>query len=409
MSFALSWKLFKSYLLAYLISSLVFSLIVFIRLTFALNTMLLNVVLYDVYYYVMPSIAIFFLLDLFGKSKPKEARKWQRFSLIVVPIVFVIAFSYLLFVVDSCFSIPFSNVIFPLILLPVTHLYFRSKVSGEEKPSRWMMFAILVIILLTPYVLAFSGFNLAISAIGTATNEGERAKLASEYVRVITTSFWGLGGIEGGYISAHRALRGSYLDFQKFLMAGVGSCGEMARATKVFLDSLGVDSRLVGFVGEDHMFVEVKLNGSWFVLDPGYQLNLMTREERGSKRLSEIGGLSYVVAYTEHGLVELTQEYVKTDKIVIRVTNDGEPVANAKITLAHIFMGNMIWLPEFYSNTNGILELKIGPLSYNNSAIEPAEPYYWIYVNGQNTGFRVDSAGSGKVTYIEIELTSIVR
>lgn len=84
-------------------------------------------------------------------------------------------------------------------------------------------------------------------------------------------------------------------------------------------------------------------------------------------------------------------------------------MANAKITLAHIFMGNMIWLPEFYSNTNGILELKIGPLSYNNSAIEPAEPYYWIYVNGQNTGFRVDSAGSGKVTYIEIELTSIVR
>lgn len=88
MSFALSWKLF----------------IVFIRLTFALNMMLLNVVLYDVYYYVMPSIAIFFLLDLFGKSKPKEARKWQRISLIVVPTVFVIASSYLLFVVDSCFS-----------------------------------------------------------------------------------------------------------------------------------------------------------------------------------------------------------------------------------------------------------------------------------------------------------------
>jgi len=37
----------------------------------------------------------------------------------------------------------------------------------------------------------------------------------------------------------------------------------------------------------------------------------------------------------------------------------------------------MIWLPEFYSNASGILELKIGSLSYNNSAIEPAEPYYW--------------------------------
>jgi len=276
-----------------------------------------------------------------------------------------------------------------------------------RKLAKCIVIAILSLILITPYVSAFLGLNYAISVIKAIGNENDRARFVSQYIRAITISFWGLQGLERKYVSFHRALRGSCLDFQKFLMNGVGSCGEMTRATKVLLDDLGIESRLVSFAGEDHMFVEVKINGKWLVLDPGYQLNLITRDERGTKRLEEIGGLSYVVGYTDQGFVELTQQYVSTDKIVIKVLNDGEPIANAKIVLKHIFMGHEQSLPEFYSDINGVVEINLGPLSYNNSKIEPAEPYYWIYVNGRNTHFKVSSTGSGKTTHIEVDLTCL--
>jgi hypothetical protein len=198
-------------------------------------------------------------------------------------------------------------------------------------------------------------------------------------------------------------------DFAKFLMVGVGSCGEMARAAKTLFDNLGLESRLVSFPGEDHMFVEVKLDGTWLVIDPGYRLNLITREARGSKRLEDIGGLSYVVAYTDQGLIELTPYYVATDRIVIRVTDNGEPIANARVVLSHTFMGNKMSLPEFHSNVNGTVELNLGPLTYNNSEIEPVEPYYWIYINDQNTKLKVNSTGSGKSIYIEVEMADILE
>jgi len=294
---------------------------------------------------------------------------------------------------------------FPLIL-PAACLFFRSEIS-KVKVSKYILIAILTFILFTPYVSAFLGLNHIVSTIKAIENEKYEAQLVSQYIRAITISFWGLQGLERKYVSFHRALRGSCLDFQKFVMVGVGSCGEMARATKVLLDDLGIESRLVSFAGEDHMFVEVRINGKWLVLDPGYQLNLITRDERGTKRLEEIGGLSYVVGYTDQGFVELTQQYVCTDKIVIKVLNDGEPIANAKIVLKHIFMGHEQCLPEFYSDVNGVIQLNLGPLSYNNSKVEPAEPYYWIYVNGRNTHLKVSSTGSGKTTHIEVDLTCL--
>ena len=404
MSFQSIWRYFKFYLFGYLITSLIFSLINYTKLAFLLNITLLNILLYDIYYYVMPSVAIIFLLVLLDNSNPNTSSIRRLYSLVALSL-WLIAFSVLFFV-DSCLNIPYCNVTFPLIL-PVVCSFFKPKISSMRKLAKYMVIAILSLILITPYVSAFLGLNYAISVIKAIGNENDRARFVSQYIRAITISFWGLQGLERKYVSFHRALRGSCLDFQKFLMVGVGSCGEMARATKLLLDDLGIESRLVSFAGEDHMFVEVRINDKWLVLDPGYQLNLITRDERGTKRLEEIGGLSYVVGYTNRGFVELTQQYVSTDKIVIKVLNDGEPIANAKIVLKHIFMGHEQSLPEFYSDINGVVEINLGPLSYNNSKIEPAEPYYWIYVNGRNTHLKVSSTGSGKTTYIEVDLTCL--
>jgi len=394
----------RSYLLAYLVVSLLFSLTVFVRLVFALNMEFLNIILYDVYYYVMPSIAILILLALLRKPESKKLAKWESYVFVMASTFFIAVVSWCLLHIDYIFNTPLSYTVFLLIPVSMTCLYFKGKVSEDRLLSKKIAAFSLAFVILMPYTVVFLGVNSNLSVVRAAQSETERIEFVSDYVCAVTTSFWELKGFEKQYFILHRASS----DFLKFLLVGVGSCGEMAHATKALFDNLDLESRVVSFAGEDHMFVEVKLNGTWAVVDPGYQLNLVTREERGSRRLKELGGLSYVVAYTSHGLIELTQYYVKTDRIVIRVMDDGEPIANARIVLRHTFMGNEISLPEFRSDANGTIELNLGPMAYNNSKIEPAEPYYWIYVNDQNTKVKVESTGSGKFIYIQVDLAVVL-
>jgi hypothetical protein len=200
------------------------------------------------------------------------------------------------------------------------------------------------------------------------------------------------------YVSFHRA-EGDYL---KYLILGVGACGEMAKATKSALGFLGLESRLVDFPGEDHMFVEVRINATWLVVDPGYRLNLLTREERGNLRLQELGGLSYAFAHTENGFIELTSEYTMTDSVLVRVTRHGEPLSNARVILQHKFMGSIRKLPPFHTNTNGTVTFHLGPMMYDEASIEPVG--YWIYVDEIDTGHNVTSSGTGDLHCIEIDL-----
>jgi hypothetical protein len=388
----------KSYLLLYLWFSLLLSLVIFLKLLFASSMGLFNIVLYDIYYYVMPSIAIFTFI--FVRYKSEMQTRWQRLANAIIWVSCVILVSLLLLLIDCCFNNPFSYIVFPLVAIFVLCFHLKKSESKGKLLSKKMVATVLSIVILMPYAVAFLGFNSALSGMRAMQNENDRVEFVSEFVHSITTSFWGLRGLKREYSVLHRASS----DFLKFLMVGVGSCGEMAHATKAFLDNLDLESRVVSFPGEDHMFVEVKLNGTWLVVDPGYGLNLVTREERGSKRLRELGGLSYVVAYTDQGPIEVTKHYVTTDQIIIRVTDGEVPIANARVILKHTFMGNTRSLPEFYSDANGTVKLSLGPLTYNNSKIEPVEPHYWIWVNNRNTNLKVSSTGSGKSVLIELNL-----
>jgi len=53
--------------------------------------------------------------------------------------------------------------------------------------------------------------------------------------------------------------------FQKW-----GSCGEYAIATAYLLDKLGFETRIARFDNIDHSWAEMKLNNSWFIVDPWY-------------------------------------------------------------------------------------------------------------------------------------------
>jgi len=228
-------------------------------------------------------------------------------------------------------------------------------------------------------------------------NNYDKIEFISDYVLDAHTSFWGFGS---AYYVPHR-VGGNFL---KFLLVGVCGCGDLAYSTISFIDFLDLESRPVSFVGEDHMFVEVFLDDHWLVVDPGYSMTLVTQEERGLARLKEIGGLSYVVANPDDNPIDLTDYYVTTDQIIIQILSNGEPITNAEVTLKHTFHGSTFNLPSFNSDDNGTVTINLGPTEYSNPAIQPAEPFYWVFVNGKNTSTTVNSSGSGKSTLIEIDL-----
>ena len=125
--------------------------------------------------------------------------------------------------------------------------------------------------------------------------------------------------------------------------------------------------------------------------------------------------ISYVAAYLENGFVELTPEYVKTDTIIIRVTQDGEPLAGASVVLAHTLItdGNSRTqeLPgnglTFQTDTNGTVTLHMGQIEedvYIRSFIE-TQPFYRVQVNGNPTPLEVISTGTGITTELEIDIT----
>lgn len=386
----------KWYLLIYLATSAMLSLVVALRLILFLKLWILNILFYDLYYHVFPAVAVLYIIWIRFKSE-KLSDYPSSVWVVIAFISFWVFFSF-----DCCFNSPLSYTVFPITTVFLMFLYLNSRKTESVLLSKKVIALSLIMILSMPYVVTMFGFRSVLS-VAEAASDADKVELVSDYVRFVTTSFWGLRGVERGYVSIHRASS----DLLKFLIVGAGSCGEMAHATKAFLDNLNMESRLVSFPGEDHVFVEVKMQGDWLVVDPGYGLNLVTREERGLKRCKNIGGLSYVVAYTDQGLVELTQHYVTTDRIVVRILDNGEPTALAKVMFQHTFMGSRRSLPEFFTDSNGTVELSLGPLTYNNSKIEPAEPYYWIFVNGKNTKLKATSTGSGKLTFIELDVAEI--
>lgn len=54
------------------------------------------------------------------------------------------------------------------------------------------------------------------------------------------------------------------------LWQGWGSCGQRAIVTAYLLHRLGYDVRLAKFTDVDHMWAEVLINGTWYIVDPWY-------------------------------------------------------------------------------------------------------------------------------------------
>jgi len=95
--------------------------------------------------------------------------------------------------------------------------------------------------------------------------------------------------------------------FQKW-----GFCGEYAIATAYLLDKLGFETRIARFDNIDHSWAEVKLNNSWFIVDPWYigkryENELLVPASKLSSLFPE--GLNVIVAYFNGTEVNTSKEH----------------------------------------------------------------------------------------------------
>ena len=379
----------------YVCCSLILSVSIFLRFQIPLEPIKwVNTATYFLTYYIVPALTFFWILCRFFTSL-KGSRRLYIFKAYI--FLALASFFYLLIIFPPILGQP--SIIFGYQIFVPDYLFFwipiplmllvYSKKAIKTIWSRKTIASALMVAVLMPNIVALTCFSIELSAAPSIISNSSRVSSISQRVFDTMLTTW--------FLRAQN-------DFWKFLMVGTGQCGEMSTATMSYLSKLDIEARKVGLPGENHEFVEVKLNGSWWVVDPGYYRGeIITRQERANRRIDDVGAISYVVAYVDSSFIELTQEYVPTDTIIIKVTLGGEQLVNAQVVLKHLFMNNEWSLPPLYTDGNGTVALHLGALNYNSKANE-VEPFFWVYVNGQNTGRNVTSTGTGQTHLVEIDL-----
>ena len=189
-----------------------------------------------------------------------------------------------------------------------------------------------------------------------------------------------------------------------FFIGGMGRCEKMAHAESFMLNLIGIRSQVVSLVGEDHSFVEVYVAGQWMASDPGYGYHLNTTVERGAARLAEFGGLSFVLVEGTAPPEFVTDRYVLTDTIVIRVLKNGVAYAGGSLLLKHEFRGFQLNPIQVPLDGNGTVILKMGSMQYNSNA-GSTDSFYSIWVDDKDVNQTVISYGMNRTVTIAISLT----
>lgn len=358
-----------------------------------------NIVLYVLAYYVAPvAISTWLVTSALSRKSDSNVKRWA-FEIIMI------AFFGVFFCALSAVLPNYLTAAVPFSLIFVAYLWKSSSLFKTRKLPGFVLAVVFVVSLFLPFVGASVGYNCVINQALSIPDREKQITFIANTGLAIT-----------GNVAVTVGVGRSYDDFFKFLLSGGGACGEMSMWEMETLKKLGFDARKVVLPGEDHAFVEVKINGTWKVVDPGYSMILVSRTERAERRVQEAGTISYVVAYLENGFVELTPQYVKTDTIIIRVTQDGEPLVGASVTLVHTLItdgdSRRQELPgngfAFHTDINGTVTLHLGRIGenvYNGSFVE-TDPYYLVYVNGKPTSppLKVTSTGTGIIKEMETEV-----
>jgi hypothetical protein len=391
-------------LIGWFITSAVLSAVILLKFYFIGISWIvtLDIILYLVVYFVFPIIFFYGLVPFF--SSPNEQFKtqiWRSIGLIVLFFVF-----FIFWICATVFRIipDYITCTLPLSLLIIAYYKNSQSKRKHKRQTVAMLIVIFAVLLVLPYFTAYQGYSVLIDSAKSSDNQ-------PAYISQSTMQ------LTGNIYLLQNLVRGNFMsrnDLSKFLMSGAGECGETAMLEQDNFKKLGFDTMEVSFPGEDHAFVEVKINSTWQVIDPGYSMTLVSREYRSSARINETGTISYVTGNSNGSFVELTQDYVSTDTIALRVTNGNTPVKDASVNLVHqLRYGSSSYavaVPgdnfSFHTDSNGTIIIHLGKICEGAYSPEFAktDPFFQIYVNGQQTNYRVNSTGTGLNTFVGVDL-----
>ena len=142
-----------------------------------------------------------------------------------------------------------------------------------------------------------------------------------------------------------------------------GACEENAILFAELARDAGIKARITFNLGEDHVWNEVWINGSWKHFDatlseenrfdnPGFYER--SRAEGGWEKQ-----LSYVYSVGLNGTVsDVTKKYTGTGHLIVKVERDGVPIENASVIVKSRFLTET--LPESYKEPRFVVEAYTG-------------------------------------------------
>lgn len=206
---------------------------------------------------------------------------------------------------------------------------------------------------------------------------------------------------------------GQATDLFTWIVMGYSRCGGVAHIATDLLNQYGVEAYYAGFPGEDHFFVVVNISGRLYVIDPGSYSNAVLMEKRIIDRLKNWGGISYIVAYRDNDIIELTDKYpdiLPYDTIIIQVLNNSWPVLDACVTLRHKFQTHKTTeIPGnghcLNTNSDGEVVIHLGVPHYKDKA-KIYEPFFHVYIDGKDTGITVTSTETNTAHHVAVPYPS---
>jgi hypothetical protein len=393
----------------YLTISLLLSLTIAARFFLPVNPsfQIINLILYVTFFLLLPTGALAYLL-LMALGPPQKRItnidqttnpiSWKNKILhfhwpkkrLILAVFFLAFWASLLLVGFRGVTLPYPYfylwIPFPLAYLLSIRHNMKKKSLLKSKLLK-IALVCFVIAITVPNLVVFIGTNQIIAKASDMPTILGKVSYVDDRVNALTE-----------YTYCFRA----ELDGWQFLLSGAGQCGEMATTTNNLMQESGLKSRIVTIPGE-HQFTEVNVNGTWLVADGPSLINETTY---GQIRIADPGSFSYAIVENSNSFIELTADFVPTDTIIINVTRNGEPVADASVTLFR--SGTLAaQLPDvglsFHTDVNGLTTLHLGKANFVGK-YKNTNDYYVIYVNGSPTKYTVTSAGTGKTTPVNVEL-----
>jgi hypothetical protein len=385
--------------------SMFLSISVFLRFHFPSYSWIVNfnIGFYFAAYYVMPALCFLQLVPFFCPTEMQMKSKKWRFVLLPISL-FLVIFLWICLTINFRLLPDYATSIIPMML--AVGIYF--KFSKPQNQRKVISLALSSLTLLLPYSFAYFGYFGLLNSAAAIGSSIDKATFISQVGMAVTGN---------GYLIQNlvRANFGSSQDFTKFLISGAGACGETSMFEQDCLEKLGFVTLKVGFPGEDHAFVEVKINSTWLVIDPGYNMMLVSRSYRAAARISEVGTISYVTGNRDGAFIELTQDYVPTDTIIIRVTRGNKPINDVSVNLVHQLRYDTSSYPmdlpgdgfSFHTDSNGTIIIHLGKIGQGayNTEFGNTDPFYQVYINGEPTNYKINSTGTGLTTFVPVDLS----